>query len=148
MITKEAKTRQPNKTVIKHHADGGVLSKTRYKNEKKHGIETWWWKNGGKEQEITWNDFKLHGVWIKWYESGNKYSQTTAAKGEKHGVETEWYDSAAKYQEAYYFRNKDYARIQWDEKGNITKASFSASLIHPLALKKTKFKNHTKPQTT
>ncbi len=141
------KPNPPSKQVIEYHPNGKVKSKTTEKNGKKHtlhinwgengykdweamwnergphGPDTWWHENGEKWMQSTIKDGSTHGVDIEWYENGQKRRQTMRKDGKKHGLVTEWYKNGDKWEEIYYLRNKEYARIEWNKEGRVTKSN-------------------------
>ncbi len=75
--------------------NGWKYKERKYKNGKKHGVDTGWYENGQKSSEVTWKDNNLHGMNVWWYENGMK---------EK---------------EQYYFHAEVRGTIFWDEEGNV-----------------------------
>ncbi len=118
------KLKPQNRIERAHHDNGKVKSETPYANGKKHGLETWWWDNGKKRSEEMRRDGKRHGVWTYWYENGKKQWEIMWKYGKKHGLATNWYENGNKQTETYYLNDKPYARIHWDEEGNVFKTDF------------------------
>ncbi len=143
-----------SKKIIKFHLNDEVVSKTTQTNLEKHRIAAVTYKNGSKWWQDAWNSEKRHGVCTGWYENGAKKYETTWFNGEKHGadiwwdksgtmrrkemwnngaslgLDTGWYESGWKEKEVYYVHNKEYARIEWDEAGNITKTKLTQGLSY------------------
>ncbi len=88
-----------NGTETTRHSNGVAQSKTPYVNGKKHGTQTVRYESGQKKYEITWRNHEKHGLETWWHENGNKALET------------------------YRLRYKKYARIRWDEYGDILKAN-------------------------
>ncbi len=123
----QKKVIEPNiapKIKTKRHSNGGVKSKTTYVNGKEHGVDTGWREDGSKRREITWRDGKEHGRETGWYEDGRKCWELIWRAGRETGVDTWWYESGEIEKEIYYIAGHEYARIEWDEEGNVSEANF------------------------
>ncbi len=66
-------------------------------------------------------------------ENAKKRWQEMYRTGDLHGVETYWYENGQKEREIYYNSDKEYARIEWDEEGDVAKAKLPtrSSIINP-----------------
>ncbi len=131
---------------VTRYTNGRISSKTPYVNGKKHGVDSRWFKNGKKEIERMWKEDKRHGMYSGWYENGQKRWEEMWKEGKQHGVETSWYENGEREEEIYYIAGKVYARIGWDEEGNVTKAKFRtpAQPRTPTINPPAKLKNHNK----
>ncbi len=109
---------------VKHHSNGKVSSKIHYVNGEQHGLETEWWDNGQKWWEEMWRLDKQHGLSTWWHGNGYRNVETTRANGAEHGVQTYWNESEEKEKEIYYFKGKEYTRIEWDDERNVTRTYF------------------------
>ncbi len=98
MSSERTKVQKSNRVEMNYYSNGIILSKTPFINDKKHGVESWWW-DGRKQWEIMWRD------------------------GKQHGVETDWFENGQKNYETYYFLGKKSAWIEWDEKGDVAKVT-------------------------
>ncbi len=123
-INKNKNPHHQNREENRYHPNGMIEFKILYKNDKKHGLDTWWYDNGKKEIETMWKDGKKHGPDTVWWENGNKRREYTWNEGAMYGMITEWYESGRKAAEIYLLLREEYGRIKWDEKGNITKTNF------------------------
>ncbi len=106
---------------IRWHEDGTKIIEGMWNSGKRHGVETLWDEDGTKRWEEIWKNDKHHGIWTEWYENRTKSHEETWMNGKRHGVETGWYEDGKIKYKIYYFHDEDYARIHWDEEGNITK---------------------------
>ncbi len=157
----------PQKTaeLIKHYPDGEIMSKIPRVNGKKHGMGRQWYINGMKSSKQMWANGKRHGLRKAWQDDGNHDSETMFRKGKTYGLKIEWWPRGAKYletiwrnnkhhgvqtlrhengltwRERYYVHGKEYARIEWDEKGDMVEVRFPS---HPSPHNPTnaKLKNH------
>ena len=66
----------------------------------KDGVETWWFRNGKKQKEITWKKAILHGSWKEWHENGKVRMQSTFTDGKQNGLFTMWDDRGKKVHES------------------------------------------------
>ncbi len=108
MTPDSAKINNGTKIKTTHYDNGKVQSKTHYMDGKEHGVDTWWDEDGKKQWETMWRD------------------------GKQHGMNTGWYDDGPKCWEIYNIHGKEYARIDWDEKGIVTEIDFPRpSIIKP-----------------
>ncbi len=131
-ITKISKPPPPNRVEISRHSNDVVRCKTCYVNDRKHGMETVWNEAGGKMNESVWNRGKKQGVRTWWYKNGSKHWQETRSRNKEHGVTTNWHQNGSKQKEIYYIREKEYARIEWDDEGNISGETFPNVLINTI----------------
>ncbi len=114
------KINNDTRTEITRYPNGAPECKTPYVNDKAHGVEIWWWNNGQKSSEIMRKDGKRHGVVRAWRKSGEIWHESMTYKNNKvYETYTGWYESGWKEKEVYYVHNKEYARIEWDEKGDV-----------------------------
>ena len=79
-----------------------------FKNGKKDGLFTEWYKNGKKKKEVTYKNGELGGLWTQWYENGQKQVEKIYRNGIRWGIET------------IYFQNDvvKYKGVVYREKGN------------------------------
>lgn len=61
---------------------------------------------------------KKEGVWIWWYSDGQKKRETTFESNKKEGLTTYWYINGVKSKEIMYKEDKNIDQKLWDEKGN------------------------------
>ncbi len=99
-----------------------------YRDGKQHGLDRWWWDNGKNLSKTTWVDGKQHGLLISMSEKGMKRWQQMWANDKRHGVETEWYENGQKEWQAYSSFGVTFARIDWDEEGNVFRSDFSPKI--------------------
>ncbi len=125
---------------VTRYGGGNLKSKIPYVNGVKHGAETWWNEDGKKWLEEMWRDGKEHGTETGWNESGMKRWEVTWIHGKQHGVGSQRYESGQKEWEKYCIAGEEYARIEWDEEGNVIKVDLPTltPTINPLS----KLKNH------
>ncbi len=122
---------------------GKVLSKTSYVNRINHGLKALWYDNGQKHWQRMLRKNKKHGQETVWWDNGQKAVQQMLVDNKVHGLGSVWYENGIKSMDIHYTRGIEYARIEWDEKGNITQANlptyYSNSKKNPL-LKSSKAK--------
>ncbi len=127
----------PNRVDIEYYFNGivrTVRTNTHYVNYKKHGMDIRWYSNddgGGKWEEIMWANGEVHGVATLWYESGQKKWQGMWKEGKRHGLGRAWYESGVKKWETYYLHDKQYAQIEWDEEGKVSRTEFLSEITNP-----------------
>ncbi len=142
MDTEVIKINNTTQIAVKYYDNGEVFSKTSYVDGEIHGAETWWYEDGTKWTEEMWLKGKRYGLYTHWNEDGSKKYETMGRKDCDHSTGTGWYESGKKEWEVYRCHGKVYARIDWDEVGNVTKANIqSQAKPQPYPLNK---KNHTK----
>ncbi len=140
--------------ITKLHPNGEVKSEINYKNNQRHGLCIDWYENGHKQFESYWKDGEMHGVstyWStdqtlqrpykrqetnhkdgahtglhsQWYENGQKEYEINYRGDARHGMNTWWYENGMKEKAQYFFHGEAYARIFWDEEGNVIKTELS-----------------------
>jgi len=72
------------------YSSGQVCGLIQYKDGKLHGLRTYWYENGEKNEECNFKDGKLHGLTTEWHENGQKSSETNYKEGKLHGLYSEW----------------------------------------------------------
>ncbi len=134
------------KEEVSYHRNGKLNSKILYVNGKKHGVSTYWWKEGPKWVKEIWNKGKEHGLKTKWYESGQKYSEEMWIDGKLHGAQTYWWRNGRKQMELHFFQDRELSRIFFDKEGGVTEINFPSQPTPPSAAKtKTTLKTISKP---
>lgn len=113
--------------VINRYSNGNIRSKTPYVNDKQHGQALEWYESGAKKRETMWVRGKKHGLDTHLWESGKRLWQIISSAGGQIGTGTRWAENGTRWGEGYYFKQKQYVQIQWDEEKTLTKISF-----HPL----------------
>ncbi len=61
------------------------------KDDRKEGVETWWYENGEKKFEINWEDGRKEGLETQWYKNGEKKLEINWKYGRREGIELIWY---------------------------------------------------------
>ncbi len=132
---------------VTRYSNGKLESKASYVNGIKHGVEEWWDGYDEKIWREMWNEGKRHGVYIDWHESGQKMNEEIRINDGRHGMTARWWDNGAKQSEIYYLRSEKYARIDWDDEGNVIESDFPPhpSIINPAVKSK---KNHLTSQVS
>ncbi len=136
MTAEVIKINAPIEIKVRRHENGKVKSKTSYMSGKNHGMETEWYENGQKMWETMWKNGKQHGSYADWQENGQKSWQASRMDGGRHGVRTWWNENGKKGQEIYHLHKKEYARIEWDEEGDVIEANFTKYLNKHSTMKK------------
>ncbi len=101
-------------------------------------MATAWHEDGTKRSEGIWKKSNPHGMYIEWYASGQKWKEGRWKEGKLHGVARWWYENEERKEEVYYISDKVYARIDWDDEGNMIEVKFPlrSSIIKPSAKSK------------
>ena len=88
--------------------------------EVKVGKWTYWYENGQKKMEITYNqEGKKDGSWICWNENGIKTRDWNYFGGIEHGKSILWYDNGKKQEELEYSLGKhEGCSNRWYKNGN------------------------------
>jgi len=98
--------------------DGNKYTEVTYKNGKKHGLSTEWWKTGQKKWEGTYKDDSKHGKWTRWHDNGKKFEEENYKDGKENGLHTIWYENGQKkWEENYKDGKKDGLARTWYENG-------------------------------
>ncbi len=119
--------------------DGTKLYEEMWKDDKQHGLETWRHNSGDKWSETMYKNGKKHGLETWCHENGTISREMIWWKdGERHGVTTMWYENGNREKEIYSVEGVEFARIHWDEEGNVIKTNFppQSSTIKPPAKSK------------
>ncbi len=132
MSTEAIKINVVTQIKITRHKNGKMESKTSYVNGKNHGIETGWYDDGTKRWREMWRRGKEHGVGTYWYNEGTKWAEGMWMDGKRHGAYTMRYPNGQKEWEIYHLDNEPYAKIEWNEEGDVTKVNFPNTVINPL----------------
>jgi hypothetical protein len=64
-----------------------------YVNNKKHGVEKWYYKSGKIKMEIPYVNGKEHGIKKKYYESGQIRYEIPYVNGKIRGIQKIYYES-------------------------------------------------------
>ncbi len=134
--------------VIEYHPNGKVKSEKNIKNLKAHGVFAWWYKNGQKEYEVNYKDGDTDGMTSWWHENGQKGYELKYKDGVKHGIRIFWYESGQKEMEEYCILDEKYARIDWDEEGNVIKTEIPTPPLPTSPIKTTKTNHKTQSSRT
>lgn len=62
-----------------------------YENGKREGIWTWWHENGVRSQVGPFKDGVRNGPFTYWYSEGTKSQEVTYVNGNEHGFDTIWF---------------------------------------------------------
>ncbi len=108
-----------NRVEITNHSNGMVISKIPYMNDKKHGLEIWWYEDGTKWTEAMWKAGKMHGLERWWHEDGTKSYERMWRDDKHHGIRTQWYVSGLKWEEQWFVNYDSYAWVEWDQDKSI-----------------------------
>ncbi len=92
--------------------------------EKKNGLDIKLYESGGIERERMWKDKIWSGTETYRYESGSKEIERTWKNGYLHGMGTWRREDGTKKKEIHYINGVEYAKIERNSKGNVTKVSF------------------------
>ena len=89
-----------------------------YKDGKKDGLFTAWYRNGQKMMEEHFKDNKLEGHLTTWYENGQKKLDVYYKNGKRDGLLLEWYDNGRKKSEGNLKKDKKHGLLTfWYENG-------------------------------
>ena len=101
------------------NGDGGNVSEV--SNIPRNGRNRLWifyYENGQKINEGTYNDGKKDGKGTQWYENGQKEIEVIYKDGEPDGLRTLWYEHGQKQYEGTYKDGELISAECWDEDGN------------------------------
>ena len=87
-------------------------------NGKKEGLWTFWYDNGRKIKEGSFEDGKLEGVWTYWNQRGEKESEGTFKAGKGSGLWIFWHPNGEKFSEGNLIGvKKDGIWTYWSQNG-------------------------------
>ena len=69
---------------------GKKSSETHWKNDKREGLDKFWYKNGQKKHIKHYKNDVLDGIIMEWYSSGIKKSTSYYKNGIENGFRKEW----------------------------------------------------------
>ncbi len=78
-----------------------------YKNGRKHGTCTEWYRNRQKKWEANYKEGKLHGTYTEWYWNGEEAKEANYNDGQKHGTWRTWYGQGQKFAEGNFTNGKE-----------------------------------------
>jgi len=109
-----------------------------------HGLTTYFWENGNKKSELSFNcgvqdgprqtwfddgqpwsageyiNGKEHGLWTLWYQTGAKAQQFSMTHGAWDGAQTFWYPDGRKKMEVVWVKGKRQGPLRiWDSEGKL-----------------------------
>ena len=90
-----------------------------FEDGKENGLHKWWYENGHKSEERTYKNGIKEGLWTKWYNNGQKGIEETYKDGELDGLETHWYENGQKSSEKTYKDGKFISKKEWNEDGSV-----------------------------
>lgn len=70
--------------------DGQKEAEASYQKGKRQGLWVWWHSNGQMALEKNYQDDELHGAWRQWYENGQQEMEAHYQKGHSAGVWRQW----------------------------------------------------------
>jgi len=73
------------KEEINYHPNGEVYFKGEYKDQKKNGLWTSFYPDGGKWSETVFKEGKTHGKTISWHKNGEKHFEGFYTNGKPSG---------------------------------------------------------------
>ncbi len=110
---------------VTYHKSGNIESKISYVNGERNGLDRRWDEyDGRKRWRVMRRHGKKHGRYIDWYADGQERQEAMWRDGGRHGVETMRYENGRKEWESYLLNEKEYARIKWDDEGNVIETKF------------------------
>ena len=95
------------KDVTTYHPNGQKESEGSLRDNKEHGLWTWWYENGQKWREIHYKDGSMV-LETHWRENGQK--SEGKYKNGKLVLETHWYENGQKSEEIHYKNGKEIIR--------------------------------------
>ena len=116
--------------VFKNRMGGKKEFEGSYKDGKKDGKWTEWFKDGQKEEEGTYfkGEDKMYeigkkilkvGLWTYWYENGQKWYERTYKDGKEDGLWTKWYKNGQMEREETYKDGNIVSYKRWNEDGSV-----------------------------
>lgn len=101
-----------------YYGNGQKREEVSYKDGKKDGLWTGWYENGQQQFEGKYKDGEREGLWTFWYENGQERGVENYKNGKKDGRMTHWYKNGEKSWEAYWKNGKkEGSSIWWFESG-------------------------------
>jgi antitoxin component YwqK of YwqJK toxin-antitoxin module len=98
-----------------YYENGGKQSEKNYKDDKQDGLWTSWYENGQKKDEITWKASKIMTI-VAWKPNGEKCSHTNVVNG--NGVLVGYYENGQKDSEGNYKGGKLMTVVVWKPNGD------------------------------
>lgn len=68
------------------YSSGQVCGLIQYKDGKLHGLRTYWYENGEKNEECNFKDGKLHGLYSEWLKDGSINAQSEYQDGSETAI--------------------------------------------------------------
>lgn len=90
---------------IENFPNGKIKSVQNFKGEKQHGTCTWYYENGKKQLETSYNKGELDGLTVRWYFNGQKELSELYKDGKKNGRSVSWNTSGVKTEERTYLND-------------------------------------------
>ena len=108
--------------VKREYLDNGKLrSETHYKDGKKEGLHTVWYKTGEKWYVYHYKNGRPEGLATVWYKNGEKKEEVHFKNGKQEGLGTSWYETGRKKFIKHYKNGKENGlRKEWNEDGTLT----------------------------
>lgn len=104
--------------------DGRISWLAHYRDDKRDGLLTSWFRNGRKEKEVNWKGGVQDGLSTVWFESGPKKGEKSWGKGERDGFATSWYENGRKQSASSWKAGKLVSVNVWEPDGKKCKVSF------------------------
>jgi antitoxin component YwqK of YwqJK toxin-antitoxin module len=112
---------------VEWYKNGQKEEEVTYKDGKKDGLWTTWYENGQKIQEVTFKNGKMISKteW-KYYENGQKEEEKTFKDGKQDGLWTMWYENGQKMWEGTYRDGEPIGLwTNWDKDGSKSEGEMS-----------------------
>jgi antitoxin component YwqK of YwqJK toxin-antitoxin module len=100
-------------TVTRWHGNGQIYSIGNFLNGEKHGLFQWWYADGAKKEESTFDKGARIGIVTQWYQNGKKFAEANYKKGQLNGNLTWWYETGQKKEETSFIKGKRDGVAYW-----------------------------------
>jgi len=96
------------------HDNGVIAGEIFFRDGFKHGIHTFYDRDGNKEVQKSYQKGELHGSMIIWYKNGHKSSETIYATDKRHGLMT-WWERDGDIDVQYCYKHGDLVALSPEE---------------------------------
>lgn len=98
----------------------GLLNYIEYKDGKRDGTKTTYYKNGQIRLKAEFKNDLLNGKLIGWNEYGQKLIEVQYKNDKENGEMREWYDNSFPKMHGFYIRGQKHGKFtKWDERGKV-----------------------------
>lgn len=106
-------------TLVAHHSDGSLQSKTPYQDGRVHGKMISWYPSGQIESERFYQNGLSVGRHKGWHRNGNPRFLYEFQDGKHHGEFWQWYDDQTLYSYREFIHGQELGHKKWRHSGKI-----------------------------